>query len=198
MSFRYSYRDIDGEFGEEKLESAKREILPRFLALPPKRSISLGREICTDIYITTRQVKVRGLCVGLFVFIIMPETYSVQQQPIKLKSQAYKCTIPPVGLYMDHIERCVNQKGEQIDETVWVYPPSRFVYRDVMNRIYETYVNHHFVKMGMGYRPGNILVDDPSLAILISGDLRNSGTAVEVVIESKTNFLQRNYLEEGR
>ena len=128
----------------------------------------------------------------------MPETYSTQQQPIQLKSQAYKCTIPPVGLYMDHTERCVNQKGEQIDETVWVYPPSRFAYRDVMNRIYETYVNHHFVQMGLGYRPEKILVDDPSLSILISGDLSNSGTMVEVITESKTNFQQRNYLEEGK
>lgn len=99
---------------------------------------------------------------------------------------------------MDHMPRCINALGEQLEETVWVYPNSNVLYRDLMNQIYKVYVEHHFNQMGLGYRPERIMVDDPVLAELIRKDLGDSGTCVEVVVEGTAVCRHVEHLEERK
>lgn len=87
MSTRYTYVDREGCFEERKLLRERDKILPRFLALPPKDSLTLGMTIVTDIYITIRAVKIHKLGAGVFAYVMMPHSSNVQQQPIEIKSQ---------------------------------------------------------------------------------------------------------------
>jgi hypothetical protein len=182
-SWKYCYQDTDGDYDERKLAAAKNEVLPLFLALPPKQIVHLGIDMNTDIYISIRNIRLDGTGAGVWTYIMMPASYNVQQQPIQLQPQCFDCVTPPEGLYIDHLDRFVNHLGEQKGEMVWVLPRANVLYRDIMNQIYKNYVSHHFIEMGLGYRPARILVDDPSLAMLIFSDLNGSGTTVEVVDE---------------
>jgi hypothetical protein len=83
--------------------------------------MDLGIDMNTDIYIIIRNVRIEGIGVGVFVYIIMHSSYNVQHNPIHLKLQSFNFGFSPKCLCIDHMDPFVNYLVEQKREITQGY-----------------------------------------------------------------------------